>query len=752
MYERSAIVLERFFDNLLGFNQVNNLKKNFNNYCELFEKFKVLQTANAEEIAALKEFQNAENRIEAIQAQEERLYNKNAKLQYNRDLIFQDISQKPEEIEKCSLKLEGDIQKNNDKLVSLREDFVVAVSNYNEQKSILSKCKKNRKKAESDYNAIFDETQINLESIPEEYITIAKEFSISEIQSDIIEALAENGKSEKIPFNNQVITNAAQVGFDIKTKEVESYLEAYKLAQKLINELLDGAVSMELHEKKIRNISVKFNFLEAEKDYIVGFLDYERITVIYGKRMHRTLMIDACEKLEKDIEQVENLYKILLKEIAGKSTKKAYKDLYNKSYLMEIEDKDAKFKKEKNRVNLSTGTIMNSNYWRIEGIKNIYTVFYKNVVEVFGRDLDEFQIPEENIDDEALFELQEVETEGKESVSVEQIVPEETDIHNEKVKEIKEVAPEQLDEVNIEEISLDNPEKIEEESETVLDIFEELNSEEKEIILDEPEKPQIEEIALEIPEQIENDEKEIILDEPEKVQIKEIVSKKEAEQEIAKAKPKKAKKSILKKKENISDIVSELPKKAKKKKTKKAEIIEETKPKAEDLESKIDIALSEIDLLEDEEDNEQVQPNDLKKNLRLAKVIKKRGRKKLKHYTRQIAKAEENIQISEIEPKTEEKTSEDNFDIFGEKYQNIDSKLAELENLEEYKIYKAKAQEDFDDIEEESIFEAMESENEDFDLMELNLDEDIAQTKPKKGFFKNLKKLNSKSKKKLANE
>ena len=42
MYERSAIVLERFFDNLLGFNQVNNLKKNFNNYCELFEKFKVL--------------------------------------------------------------------------------------------------------------------------------------------------------------------------------------------------------------------------------------------------------------------------------------------------------------------------------------------------------------------------------------------------------------------------------------------------------------------------------------------------------------------------------------------------------------------------------------------------------------------------------------------------------------------------------------------------------------------------------------
>ena len=144
MYERSAIVLERFFDNLLGFNQVNNLKKNFNNYCELFEKFKVLQTSNAEEISALKDFQDAENRIEEIQIQEEKLYKKVAKLQYSRDLVFQDISQKPEEIEKCSLKLEADIQKCHDKLVVLREDFVAAVKNYNEKKSILSKCKKTR--------------------------------------------------------------------------------------------------------------------------------------------------------------------------------------------------------------------------------------------------------------------------------------------------------------------------------------------------------------------------------------------------------------------------------------------------------------------------------------------------------------------------------------------------------------------------------------------------------------------------------
>ena len=649
MYERSAIVLERFFENLLGFNQVNNLKKNFDNYCELFEKFKVLQTANSDEIKALKQFQDAEEKIEDIQAQEEKLYKKSAKLQYNRDLMFQDISQKPDEIEKCSLKIESDIQKNHNKLIELREEFVNAVKNYNEKKSVLSKCKKTRKKAEADYNTIFDETKLNLENIPEEYIVIAKEFSISEVQADVIEALADNGKSEKIPFNNQVITNAAQTGFDIKTKEVESYLEAYKLSQKLINELLDGAVSMELHEKKIRNMLVKFNFLEAEKDYIVGFLDYERITVIYGKRMHRTLMIDACEKLEKDIEQVENLYKILLKEIAGKSTKKAYKDLYNKSYLLEIEE---------NRVNLSTGTIMNSNYWRIEGIKNIYTVFYKNVVEVFGKDLDEFEIPqedEENFDDESIIpEIQE----NTDAVEVKE--------------EIK-------------------AEKIEDSSK----------------------------------------------------QLKEITSESDGKDAFGDNK-------IFSMVEELFDEIDIMDNKL-------------INSKKVDVEEKA-IEVKEEDIIENTQ-----------KKLKLAKIVKKRGRKKLKHYTRQISKIEENIQEDEkkddienvliaeeleekvIEPETINNNADDDntyeeHDIFGEKYQNIDSQIAELEDLEEYKMSKAQAKEDLEEIEEESIFESMEEDKENIDLVEIDLEQDFKKKKSKNKIFSGLKKLNSKSKKKLANE
>ena len=40
------------------------------------------------------------------------------------------------------------------------------------------------------------------------------------------------------------------------------------------------------------------------------------------------------------------------------------------------------------------GTVINSNYWRIEGIKNIYKVFQEEVSEKFNKDLSEYRIEE----------------------------------------------------------------------------------------------------------------------------------------------------------------------------------------------------------------------------------------------------------------------------------------------------------------------------------------------------------------------
>lgn len=650
MYERSAIVLERYFENLFGFKKPNNLVQNYKNYCELFEKFNKFQEANNEEFAALEEFQAAEQAIEDIQSQEEKLYKKNAKYEYSRDLIFNDISQKPDDIEKCMEKIEADIAKTQNSLITLREKFVESVRNYNEKKSALSKSKKARREAEAEYNAIFEMTKQNIENIPEEYIETAKEFSAIEKQEELIDTMLDNGKDEKIPFNNAVVRNAVKVSFDIQKRFIEIYVDAYNKTNKLIKELLEGAVSIELHDKTIRNINVKIDFLNAEKEYLVQFLDYERIMVIHGKRMHRNLMLEACENFNTDIVQIDNLYALLIREITNKSTKKAYKELYNKSYLLSIEENDEKFKKEKNKINLSTATIMNTNYWRIEGIKNIYTVFYKNVVEVFGKTLDEFEVPKEQDD---------LEENENEEISVQKV---EENI----VDSISEEAPVLP---NIEEVAIEEPEQAE--------------------VIEESAKPIVEEAFEEL-----------------QVEEKEAPKKKKA---------KKIKRYTRKKssKENIISAVT---------------VNEDTKVEEVAISKEVPATQEEISL------------DDL---------------------------------FDEIEVETEQ-------DIFGEKYKDIDKQIAELDDLdnivleEEEKLSNVDLLEELDTPTEAELNEDMPYEDEDIpfeeesifsnidndDYEELNLkkiDEKLSKKtkkkadKPKKkGLLKNIMKLNSKDKKKVA--
>ena len=40
------------------------------------------------------------------------------------------------------------------------------------------------------------------------------------------------------------------------------------------------------------------------------------------------------------------------------------------------------------------GAVINSNYWRIEGIKNVYEVFQKEITDKFDKDLSEYKLEE----------------------------------------------------------------------------------------------------------------------------------------------------------------------------------------------------------------------------------------------------------------------------------------------------------------------------------------------------------------------
>ena len=395
MYERSAIVLERYFDNWLGLKNDCNIRDNFKNYCNIVEKLEKYQVNYQKEVIATKAYNEVLRKIKEIQAEQKELYKRSAKLEYNRNLLFNNIDGKVDDTRVCIEKIEADVEKNIAAMKETKEKLLAVLIEYNEKRFELSKAKRYKKMAENDYNEILTVARKNYEGITSEDIETAKEFANFTETENIIATLIENGSSEKIPFNEDVIKCTTTYSVELEKNEVAAYLEIYDKMTKLLEDIESGTTKINLHKKYVRNEKTKVDFILATKDYIIQFLDYERMTVIHGRKSHNRLMNEACENFNTDIVQINNLYELILRETTNKATKKAYKELYNKSYLIDIKEKEEKFKKEKNRVNLNTATLINSNYWRIEGIRNIYTVFYKSVSEVFGRDVVEFDIPKE---------------------------------------------------------------------------------------------------------------------------------------------------------------------------------------------------------------------------------------------------------------------------------------------------------------------------------------------------------------------
>ena len=395
MYERSAIVLERYFENLLEYRREGNLRDNFYFYCELVEKLEKYQVNYQKEFIAIQDYNETLKKIKQIQLTQEKLYKRSAKLEYNRNLLFNNLDGKVEDIEKCIEKIETEVEKNNEDMKSIKVALINTLGEFNEKKFELSKCKRYKKMAENDYNEIYEKARANFDEIDEENVANIKAFAKFDNTEDIIATLQENGSGEKIPFNEGVIESATIYGLDIAKKEAASYLTIYDKMVKLMADIDAGSAKIELHKKYLRNEKAKIDFIIAVKEYMTQFLDYERMTIIHGRKSHNRLMSEAVENFNADTVQISNLFELLLRETTNKATKKAYKELYNQSYLTEIKEKEEKFKKEKNRVNLNTATLINSNYWRIEGVRGIYTVFYKNVSEVFGRDVEEFDIPKE---------------------------------------------------------------------------------------------------------------------------------------------------------------------------------------------------------------------------------------------------------------------------------------------------------------------------------------------------------------------
>ena len=110
MYERSAIVLERYFENLLEYRREGNLRDNFYFYCELVEKLEKYQVNYQKEFIAIQDYNETLKKIKQIQLTQEKLYKRSAKLEYNRNLLFNNLDGKVEDIEKCIVECVADLE------------------------------------------------------------------------------------------------------------------------------------------------------------------------------------------------------------------------------------------------------------------------------------------------------------------------------------------------------------------------------------------------------------------------------------------------------------------------------------------------------------------------------------------------------------------------------------------------------------------------------------------------------------------
>lgn len=423
MYERSAIVLERYIQKIFEFDKTDNLKTNYNNYSELLDEIEKYQELAEKEGKIIKEFDDTVKEIESIQAKQGKICEENQKLEKNRNQLFMDLGEDSKILDNKFKKTEKAIEENNNYLKELREDFINYLSDFSNRQKERNKCEKAKRIGEANHISYIKKMQNEFQAINVKSVAILKEFIHSEkdsIKQELNEVMTKNGKSEKIGFNQDVLRMAIKARISIAEKEAECYVLIYDKMKKLLLEVENENLKIDKYKKYLKDVSVKLEFLEAEKEYIFGFLDYERMTTIAGVKAHKKKMEEACQNFELDMIQIHNLYELILREIANKSTKKAYKELYNKTYLKNIEDKEKNFEEEVNNIRINMGTVINSNYWRIEGIKNVYNVFQEEVTQKFNKDLSEYKLEESTITEEDNIENKDLNNSKYSSKDIEQ--------------------------------------------------------------------------------------------------------------------------------------------------------------------------------------------------------------------------------------------------------------------------------------------------------------------------------------------
>lgn len=397
MYERSAVVLEKYFAEKFYYKDRSNIKINYDNYCKLIEILEKYQEVSKEEDNIINECEDIADKIKKIQKEQNSLYERNIELQEDKHVLFESIGEAAGDLAKQLEKIEVELEKNNEQMKPLNQEFVEALTKFNETSSTRSEYGKKRRKIEKEYRDTLEETVNNINEIDKEKITKVKKAIASEdfiSDEELKEIMLKNGEKEKISFDTNVIENSINFSKALYKHEAKVFVDVYDKTNNLIDETNNSSVKMKRYKKIAKDAKNRVRFINVQKEYLTQFLDNERLSVSLGKEEHKKTMKEACNDFQKDTEQIGKLNEILQKEIIKKATQKMYRELYSPEYLIELQRKEKEFDNKLSELNLS-GKILNPIYWRIESIEKLYATFDSIVTEEYGRDLSKFKIEEE---------------------------------------------------------------------------------------------------------------------------------------------------------------------------------------------------------------------------------------------------------------------------------------------------------------------------------------------------------------------
>ena len=151
MYERNAIVLERYFEKEFGFDKKNNLRSNYTNYGDIVEELERYQTTVTEEESVIQEFDQIAEEIQDIQKTQEKLCMVNEKLEQERNNLFNELDENPSIIQNKLEKIEHTIDENNEELKTLRKEFIEALEIFGQKQKERNTRSKERRLVETNH-------------------------------------------------------------------------------------------------------------------------------------------------------------------------------------------------------------------------------------------------------------------------------------------------------------------------------------------------------------------------------------------------------------------------------------------------------------------------------------------------------------------------------------------------------------------------------------------------------------------------